>query len=100
MSEKFYLYMELSEDKMLRDGVDIEDCKNELDRVVLSHKGIKEGEGCYSFKTFMTREVASYVWSENEWFMKYVTKWWYGEDSSETSMIDCCRRMGEKVAYA
>lgn len=64
MSEKFYLYMELSEDKMLRDGVDIEDCKNELDRVVLSHKGIKEGEGCYSFKTFMTREVASYVWGD------------------------------------
>ena len=85
---------------MLRDGIDIEDCLNELDDIAERHKGSKEDKGKYSFDSFMTREMASFVWSENEWFMKYVTKWWYGEDDSETLMIECCKRLGEKVAYA
>ncbi len=96
----FKLYIGLDEERMERDGLDVEEAWNKIDEMVIETDEITTiSRGEYETYEHGTRSFLMMLLREEDWFMKYVNKFITENSSRTEDVIAVYREMGLKISY-
>ncbi len=96
----FKLYIGLDEERMERDGLDVEEAWNEIDEMVVETDEITTiSRGEYETYDNGIRNYLVMLLTDSAWFMKYVNKFLLSDSSRTDDVIEACREMGIKISY-
>lgn len=97
---EFKMIFELDEERMKRDGIDIEACRQEFQGFLDEVPEIEEIEkGALVAEDFETRSCLMYFLRHCEWFMKYVCKWICEDPNATDDVISDYRELGIRCCY-
>ncbi len=96
----FKLYIGLDEERMERDGLDVEEAWNKIDEMVIETDEITTiSKGEYETYDFGIRSYLISLLDDTEWFMKYVNKYIMSDSSRSDDIIESYKEMGIKINY-
>ena len=99
--QEFKLVIEVDWDRMGRDGIDVEACRKEFQKILDEVPETEEMEkGIFVTNSFGHRSYFMMLLEDCEWFMKYVSKWLWIDPNGETcDVIKGNREMGKRCCY-
>lgn len=96
----FKLYIGLDEERMERDGLDVDAAWEQISDMIEETGDIDTIEkGVYDTESSGARSFLMWNLMDEEWFMKYVNKWIIDDPSRKEDAIATYREMGMRCCY-
>ncbi len=96
----FKLYIGLDEERMERDGLDVDAAWEQINEMIEETGDIDTiVKGEYDTKYSGARSYLFDLLEDTEWFMKYVNEWIIDDPSRREDVIFAYKRMGMKCNY-
>lgn len=94
------MHIELDEERMIKDGIDLEVCKKEFLNILNDVPEMKYlGNGDFETEDFAYQSIFLYHLEDLKWFMKYVSIWTYEDVLGLGSFIEDYNEIGIKCCY-
>ncbi len=96
----FKLYIGLDEERMERDGLDVDAAWEQINDMIEETGDIDTiSKGVYDTESSGARSYLMMLMRDEAWFMKYVNKWIIDDPSRRENAIAVYRDMGMRCSY-
>ena len=96
----FKLYIGLDEERMERDGLDVDAAWEQINEMIEETGDIETiSRGVYDTDDSGARSYLFYLLEDAAWFMKYVNRWIIDDPSRKENVIESYHEMGIRCCY-